>query len=259
MAQSTNQNKTEIQYIANIAGSGYAVGDILRLSLVNVGFNAGSTWLNMTQGTVVAPNPTPLQVSTNMAVYNPIIPAKDKSARKWFVSQPNTNGSSSFLSNSVDFLAIRNTNAFPVRISSFEMAFAYASPASSATQLTQNLPYDVSLRTGVTAIGGGLAALAVTNGKTYAADSTVAGFTIPTGITGTVSPTIAAGWANIAPYASSSASGIHPGLIQPHNPKWAEGMIIPAGAVLVLTGTPGFSGPTTTAYPKFSIVLTDEL
>jgi hypothetical protein len=181
-----------------------------------------------------------------------IIPAHWRSAKKWMISTQSALGNASAWNNGVATFAIRNTNAFPVRIITLEHCARNTN--TSAVANNQNLPMTASMfLAGAGSTGG--TALSVVNAKTYAVDATIVASFMPT-VSGTSVP-IADGNITIVPY--NSAANL-PAPVNPVNaPKWAEGLIIPAGGMLVLYGQPGFGGSSTTTFCNLSAILTDDL
>jgi hypothetical protein len=237
------------EYQAMIAGTGYVVGDRLMQTIKSVGGVFSETWFNLTQKTIMT-TPTAALIATDLSPYSPVQLSDKRAVNKWYLSYATFNGGTA---NTV--LAIRNTNTFPVRISSFEMSAN--TNVIQTTGNTLNIPLTASIGTSPTTITGGTALQVskVTGSGTYTSDASIAALGFYTSSTQANLYTIA-GWTQYIPsYATGGTAGLQPsqGYL---NLDFAKGTIIPAGGTFLVQGT-GFTGLPSSSYINFAIVLTE--
>ncbi len=234
-------------FTANVAGPGYAVGDVLLQNLINNGGTASITWFNLTQQTVLGTNPTAAQIGTNLS---PFAPADKKSydavKRRWILK-------GSAIATITNIALIRNTLAVPVKLVSFEMSGvnnAWAAPNTADLMGVQ-----VDMITGGTPTGGTVVSGTLITGSTYSSDANVTIITNYTSQTGTAFGlgSFVLSTPFIGPVASESSTA-------PRTERcgFLEGLIIPASGMVRVTGLAVGSAP---ANPNLQIaaVVTEEL
>lgn len=242
----------ETQYVANIAGTGYAIGERLVQVVRNNGGIYNETWFNTDQKTIITA-PTQAQVSANLGFSNLSSRPEWKPRKKWIIgNNGNVNPGTPFT-----WLAIRNTNTFPVRVISVDInLISTTQPAISTSSWNCNT--NVIMYTGVTTITGGTA-LSVFNVPSYTNDGTIIGNSGATALTGTTTNIICGYVQPIVSYIEGATAGISARYGVSYGHKWAEGLIIPAGAMLVVQNNNGFSGPVASTFCTCSAVIVDEL
>jgi roadblock/LC7 domain-containing protein len=239
------------EYTAFVAGTGYAIGDRLIQSIKNIGGVFTESWLNLSQKTVLTTNPTDAIVKSNLSSFSSVQFSDKRPVNKWLIS-----GGHSIVQTSGNVLVVRNTNTFPVRVSSLEMSLLINIQQNALQVINQ--PVLARVGTGTTSVtpGNPLTCTKVTGNGTYVNDATI---TCAVGATATSATTFfnVANWVQYAPsYSSSATAGFQP-TSHPHvSHDWAKGLIIPAGGILDL-GSQGFSSWVTSTYAVCAIVLTE--
>jgi hypothetical protein len=132
-------------YIVNVAITGATVGQKLQRVFKNNGGTVLETWYNIDNSPatiITAPTSTNL-LNNDIVLLNNTQLSDKRPVNKWYLTHTTYVGGSS---NTV--FAIRNTNTFPVRISSFELS----ANTNVTTAQAINIPWVASIGTGTTTI-----------------------------------------------------------------------------------------------------------
>lgn len=242
----------ENRYTANIAGTGYAVGERLIQVVRNVGGVYQEVWFNTDQKTILATAPTQALIASNLGYSNLYARPEWKSRRKWIVG----NAVNALAASPYTYFAIRNTNTFPVRVVSLNLQLI-STTAPAVNTSTWNVNTIIYMYTGATSFTGGFTGSTFTV-PGYVGDGTIIQNCGATAIGGTAN-NLGGCVLPIVSYIEGATAGITSKTPVQLSQAWAEGLIIPAGGALVIQNNNGFSGPIANSYSCGTAVLVDEL
>jgi hypothetical protein len=244
---STFTNSVQTKWFANVAGTGYSIGDILQQTIKNNNNVVSVTWFNLTLSTLLTTAP----VIANLNVYIPSNQSSFRNKKKWFIAMGGNTASQS-----TTIFLIKNTNAFPIKLEN--LTISAVSNVWATANSSEILGLQAQLFTGtVTSVGGSVANATLLNGLTYSTDSTVTLTYNYTSVTGGVQLNLG-DWCQISMNVGGTASnGEKSG--HPYSPEFLKGLIIPAGATLAIRDNTGFGSQSATPRITINGTLTEEL